>query len=593
MRKVLFFILLIINCQLSIDNVCAQPDKKAGLSLVKIVTTKADATQIGETTGFAIPSPTNEGAIEIVSPYTPFKQAAKATVIDSKGKAALAHRITGANDLYDVVRFTIDNAAGVASGSPVVAPSARAGIKEPRERSDRATIPPLPVASQKLAAGRKAYILKNLGKGKTQTIEVTIGEAPELSGLTYYTIFRPADETLTGSPLLNAKGEVVGVIQRNAASQTDKTYAIGIEFNEALTVSTMSAADPALQSIFIPKQLPAVQEQGSSYLYLLTKNTEDTLSYLANLGDFIEKFPEDFFGYTERAQYYAATQQYAYAEADLNKALEMCAEKADIHSSISNIIYGLNQSKAYKQYKDWDLNRALSEIEQAYSLNPTPLFLMQKGKCLYALKRYSEAVDTYAEINSTRFRSSENLFCQSRALEMAGGDSTEVIALLDSAVTRFMRPLRPDAAPYLLYYANTCNRYGYYKEAALGYQEYESLVGTKTLSDVFFYNKEQGELKARLYPQALNDIEKAISLKPQEYVYQIEKALIETRTGHFEEAIYTATQAQKLDPYDPDSYKLIGISLGELGRKAEARQNLQRAYELGDEQALEWLNSMK
>ena len=113
------------------------------------------------------------------------------------------------------------------------------------------------------------------------------------------------------------------------------------------------------------------------------------------------------------------------------------------------------------------------------------------------------------------------------------------------------------------------------------------------LSDVFFYNKEQVELKARLYPQALNDIEKALAIKPNEYVYLIEKALIETRTGHFEEAIYTATQAQKVDPNDPDSYKLIGISQSELGRKAEARQNLQRAYELGDPQAQEWLNSMK
>ena len=565
MKKFLLLILLIVNCQLSIVNVCAQPDKKAGLSLVKIATAKADGTTIGETTGFAIPSPAKEGAIEIVSPYTIFKQASKATVADAKGKTALAHRITGASDLYDVVRFTID----------------------------KATVAPLPVANAKLAVGSKAYILQPTGKGKTQTIAVTIGEAPEHSGLTYYTIYRPSDDALTGCPLLNGKGEVVGVIQRTADSQADKTYAIGIEFNEALTVSTMSAADPALQGILIPKQLPAAQEQASSYLYLLTKNTEDTLSYLANLGDFIEKFPEDFYGYTERAQYYAATKQYAYAEADLNNALEKCSEKADVHSAMSNIIYSINQSKAYNQYKDWDLNRALSEIEQAYSLNPTPLFLMQKGKCLYALKRYSEAVETYAEINSTRFRSSENLFCQSRALEMAGGDSTEVIALLDSAVMRFKRPLRPDAAPYLLYYANECNRYGFYKEAALGYQEYESLVGTKTLSDVFFYNKEQAELKARLYPQALNDIEKAISLKPQEYVYQIEKALIETRTGHFEEAIYTATQAQKLDPDDPDSYKLIGISLGELGRKAEARQNLQRAYELGDQQALEWINSMK
>ena len=565
MKKFLLLILLIVNCQLSIVNVCAQPDKKAGLSLVKIATAKADGTTIGETTGFAIPSPAKEGAIEIVSPYTIFKQASKATVADAKGKTALAHRITGASDLYDVVRFTVD----------------------------KATVAPLPVANAKLAVGSKAYILQPTGKGKTQTIDVTIGEAPEHSGLTYYTIYRPSDDALTGCPLLNGKGEVVGVIQHTADSQADKTYAIGIEFNEALTVSTMSAADPALQGILIPKQLPAAQEQASSYLYLLTKNTEDTLSYLANLGDFIEEFPEDFFGYTERAQYYAATKQYAYAEADLNNALEKCSEKADVHSAMSNIIYSINQSKAYNQYKDWDLNRALSEIEQAYSLNPTPLFLMQKGKCLYALKRYSEAVETYAEINSTRFRSSENLFCQSRALEMAGGDSTEVIALLDTAVMRFKRPLRPDAAPYLLYYANECNRYGFYKEAALGYQEYESLVGTKTLSDVFFYNKEQAELKARLYPQALNDIEKAISLKPQEYVYQIEKALIETRTGHFEEAIYTATQAQKLDPDDPDSYKLIGISLGELGRKVEARQNLQRAYELGDEQALEWINGMK
>ena len=207
-----------VNCQLSIVNVCAQPNKKAGLSLVKIATTKADGTKIGETTGFAIPSPANQGEVEIVSPYTIFKQAVKATVSDAKGKTTLAHRITGASDLYDVVRFTVD----------------------------KATMAPLPVATAKLDVGSKAYILQPTGKGKTQTIDVTIGETPEQSGLTYYTIFRPSNDALTGCPLLNAKGEVVGVIQRGADNQADKTYAIGIEFNEALTVNTMSAADPAL-----------------------------------------------------------------------------------------------------------------------------------------------------------------------------------------------------------------------------------------------------------------------------------------------------------------------------------------------------------
>lgn len=556
-RKISLFLIIMLSCQ-----AFGQLDKKVAPSLVKITTAKADGSSIGESTGFAL---TIGEGIEIVSPYGILKNASKATVADSKGKTTLAHRITGANDLYDVARFTIE----------------------------KASMPPLTMAEQKLTVGSRATIVQPTGKGKAQATEVTIDEATEHGGLTYYTILRPADKALIGCPLLNQSGQVVGVIQRSPDKEADKTFAIGIEFTQALQIGTMSAADPSLQSIYIPKQLPAEREQAASYLYLLTKNTEDTLSYLANLGDFIEKFPDNFFGYTERAAYYIATSQYALAERDYTQALEACEDKADIHHAMSVALYNLCQRNSYSQYKDWDLNRALFETEQAYALNATPLYLMQKGKCLYALKRYREAYDTYAEINATRFRSSENLFCQSRALEMDGGDSTQVLALLDSAVVRFKRPLQPDAAPYILFRANQHNRYGYYKEAALGYQEYESLVGSNMLSDVFFYNKEQVELKARLYPQALNDIEKALAIKPNEYVYLIEKALIETRTGHFEEAIYTATQAQKVDPNDPDSYKLIGISQSELGRKAEARQNLQRAYELGDPQAQEWLNSMK
>ena len=545
----------------------AQIDKKAAQALVKITTTDQSGANIGEAAGFALAMGENSdgSGTEIVSVYSIFRHAAKAVVTDMKGKRAEAHRIDGANDLYDVVRFS----------------------------TDKAVATPLPMATDKLGVGSKAVILQANDKGKVQNIEVTIAEAVEHSGLTYYTIDRAADNTLAGCPLLNEKGQAVGVIQRNAEGNTAKTYAIGIEFNQALTISTMSAADQSLQSIYIPKQLPADKAQAMSYLYLLTKNTEDTLSYLANLGDFIEKFPEDYFGYTERATYYIASARYAAAEADYAKALEVCADKADIHNSMSVALYNLNRRKDYTPYKDWDLNRALAECEAAYSLNPTPLYLQQKGKCLYALKRYNEAHDTYADINKTNFRSSENLYNQSRALELAGGDSAQVLALLDSAVVRFIRPLRPDAAPYIFYRAQKYDQYGKYKEAALGYQEYEDLVGKANLNDIFFFNKEQAELKARLYPQALNDIEKAIALNDKEYVYYIEKALIETRTGHFEEAIFTATQAQKLDATDPDSYKLIGIAQSELGRKAEARQNLQKAYELGDESAQEWLNSMK
>ena len=118
-------------------------------------------------------------------------------------------------------------------------------------------------------------------------------------------------------------------------------------------------------------------------------------------------------------------------------------------------------------------------------------------------------------------------------------------------------------------------------------------MGLRNLNDKFFYIKEQAEIKSNFYPQALADIERAIAINPNEYVYYIEKALIETRTGNYEEAILTAAQARKLDANDPDSYKLAGISYGELGNKTEARKNLEKAIELSDEEARSWLNSMK
>lgn len=538
-------------------------DKKVLTSVVNITTNDAHGNNLGTSTGFAIQS-SKEGFVEILAPYSIFKKASKADFTDSKGKRFAANRITGANDLYDIARFNA-----------------------------KCEIPTLSIATEKLATGSKAYILSGITNKKVPVTEVTISETSEHSGLTYYTIATKSDNGLVGSPLLNSNNEVVGVIQKSANNEPGKMYAIGIEFNEAISITTMSAADPSLNNIYIPKQIPAEEKQAASYIYLLTKNSEDTLSYLANLGDFIEEYPTKSFGYTQRMAFYVATNQFEKAETDYNKGLEVCEDKADVYYNMSDALYHLNQKKSYSPYKDWTLERALNEAELAYQNFNTPLYLTQKGKCLYALKRYNDAYETYELVNNTNFRSSENLFYQSRALEMAGGDSTKVLALLDSAVVRFKRPLREDAAPYIYYRAQRYDAYGFKREAVIGYNEYQELVGLRNLNDRFFYIKEQAEIACNFYPQALADIERAIIINPNEYVYYIEKALIETRTGNYEDAILTAKQAQRLDADDPDSYKLIGIANSELGNKAEAKKNLQKALELGDEGANDWLKNMK
>ncbi len=561
MKKTIFLFLSAVAAIMSQGAV----DKSALSSVVSVSTADAEGNPLGKAWGVVILSDsTADGCVTVLAPYGLFKHATSAVVTSCKGKTYPVYRIAGANDLYDVTKFTVCGC----------------------------DVPPLRMATGKLGVGDKAYVAVADNK-KGRTVDVRIAGVEEHGGLAYYTLSLPADNAFIGLPLLNANGEVVAVIQKSADGETDKMFAAGVEISPALTVETMSAANASLNNIHIPKQLPSGEKQASSYLYLLAKNSEDTVSYLAGLGDFVKTYPSSSFGYVQRALYYASMQQYAKAEADYNTALVVCADSADIHYNMSTTLYLLNQNKNYKPYKDWTLERALGEIDRAYAILSTPLYLMHKGKCLYAMKRYSDAADVYNEINKTDFRSSENLFCESRSLEMAGGDSVQVLALLDSAVARFLRPYRADAAPYIYYRAQQYDRYGRYKEAVAGYQDYQNIVGLSNLNDHFFYLKEQAEIKCNFYPQALKDIEQAIALNPDEYVYHIEKALIETRTGDYEEAVISARQARKIDPTDSDSYKLMGIAYGELGNREAAVSNLQRAVELGDSEAQSWIDSMK
>ena len=249
--------------------------------------------------------------------------------------------------------------------------------------------------------------------------------------------------------------------------------------------------------------------------------------------------------------------------------------------------------KSYTQYKDWDMNKALSEAEAAYSANPLPIFTLQKADCQFALKQYGSACKTYLEVSHTDIASPQIFSAAAIAAEMDKQDSTIVLALLDSAINRFSQPYPKGAAIYLLQRANHLNKYRRFLEAANDFQAVEDLTGANNLSDNFFYIKEQCDLQAKLYPRALSDIEKALHFKPNNYDYLVERALSEWRVGNYDEAIYAGQQALKVNPNGADAYKAIGIANGEKGNKAEAIRNLQKAKQLGDPQAQMLIDSLK
>ncbi|MBP3775096.1 MAG: serine protease [Bacteroidaceae bacterium] len=535
-------------------------EKKAMQGMITVTSFDGQGKELRTGNGFFI---NQQG--EALSTFDIFKNAHAAEITDAQGQKWKVTRICGANNLYNMVRFRTD------------CPSSTA----------------LPISEAQLAQKSAVYILPALGGKAKKAVQTTVRETSMVEGLNYYTLEAKLENTFAGCPILDAKGQVIAMMQANQSRDNEHSYGLDIALSQQLTTSGMSATEIALNNIHIAKQLPDSEPQARTFICLMPQNNMDTVCYLTALQDYITAYPDQPTGYTQRALYWASVKEYDKADADYNTALQNVQNKADIHYEKSKLIYRLNMFPDYEKYSDWDMQKAVQEIDEAYALESLPIFLMQKADCHFALKQYDEAFRSYQQVNQSPLASAQTFSAAAISAEMSRQDSTIILALLDSAVNRYGKPYPKTAALSLLQRATHLDRYGRYKEAAQDYQAVEELRGHKNLNDNFYFIKFQCDTKARLYPIALQDIEKALSYRPNDYGYTVEKALAEWRMGQFEEAVYTGQQAIKVNPNGADAYKAIGLALGEMGRKAEALKNLRKAKELGDPQAESLIQSLQ
>jgi tetratricopeptide (TPR) repeat protein len=97
----------------------------------------------------------------------------------------------------------------------------------------------------------------------------------------------------------------------------------------------------------------------------------------------------------------------------------------------------------------------------------------------------------------------------------------------------------------------------------------------------FYYLREQAELSAKMYQQALNDIDTAIDLDPANMAYYIEKGLLCYRVKLSDEGIRVLQEAKAIAPGMPDVHYLLGRLHMQKGEKEPAKQYLEKAMELG------------
>ena len=530
----------------------AQPDKwvkKASKAVFTLKTFNADGSLIGSGNGFFI---TADGVA--VSSYTPFRGAAKAVVIDAMGKEYEVKSIIGANDVYDIAKFRVD-------------------------ATKCQTLRTAPAAVENTSLWLLPYNAKNAYSctaAKVKSVQKVQNDYD------YYTLEATAPENTVGCPYLNANGEVVGIQQQSSSDDNTTQYAVGAAFATGLKMTGLSLNDPALKATSIKKDLPDELDQAILTLYLAS-TLGDAQSFVGLVDDFIAKFPQAPDGYSYKAQIMAAQDNYPEADKYMKLAIDNATDKAEARYNYAKMMY---QNLIYfydSASHAWSYEQALEQAEQAVALDPQLPYLTQKAQLLFACKRYADSYAAFQDVIGKGGRTAECFYGAARCKEQLN-DTTACLALLDSAVATFSKPYLKEAAPYIYARAQALAESGKYRLAVNDFNEYENLMISQVNSE-FYYIRSQVEAKARLFQQALNDLDKAIDKSPDILLYRSEKASLQIRVHLLDQAIETASECIRLFPDSSDGYLFLGLAQCLNNNKVQGVGNLLKAKDLGDAQA--------
>lgn len=494
-----------------------------------------------------------------LSDYSLFKGAKRAVIINSKGEQMPVLHIMGADDMYDVVKFRVDI---------------------------RKKVDALPLANTQPATGAEVYLLPYSTQKSRSCTTGHVKAVDKVEGnYAYYTLEMQLKDKMLSCPVTNTEGEVFGLAQKSSGQDTTTIcYAVDTRYAMAQKISALSYNDMTLTDIGIKKALPDTEEQALVFLFMASTQLSPE-KYAGVLDDFIAQYPNSADGYMRRATHRIATSQdenaMAQTAADMDKALDVSAQKDNTRFDRAKLIYNYMLSNPQTPYSDWSMDKALEEIREAIRLNPLPVYTQLEGDILFAKQDYPAAWASYEKVNQSDLASPASFFSAAQTKEMMKAPTTEILALMDSCVSRCPQPYTEMAAPYLLARAQVLLTANQARKAMLDYDAYFNAVNGN-VNAAFYYYREQAAVQARQYQRALDDLAKAIELAPQELLYRAELAVVNIRVGRSEEAIRVLQEALKIEPKYAEAYRLMGQAYLQLKKKDEACESFAKAKELGD-----------
>jgi tetratricopeptide (TPR) repeat protein len=517
---------LIISGLLTLPGFAQKPPKwmdKSKKTVLTVTTFDKNSRIINSTLGFYV-SETGEA----LSAYSLFNGAATATVTDTDGNTYPVTSIIGADDLYDVIRFR---------------------VAVPKK------VPFLTVAPDPVPEGSPIFLLP-YPDGKTTT-PFRQGAVTEVSKLkepySYYKISFALENGQANAPLLLSSGQVFALAQDDASGKNTHSYGVSATYVRSLKQNPADALNSVYTRIGIRKDWPDDAEQASVSLFLLA-GRQDTQAYLETLNDFIATFPHYPDGYFNRASHYAA------GHAGL--AADSAGQSALLDLALADL-----QTAAQLCRNEGDIPAAYHELE---------------GNIYFFRGDFPSAYDAYMKANASPAASSGSYYQAAKALEnIPGAQISDIIILMDSAISKLGNPLPKEAAPYLLERVEYKIQLSLFSEAVEDYNLYYTLTDGQ-VNDSFYFYREQARFRAGDNEGALLDIREAIALNAGVPDYYAEQAAIFVRLQRYDEALESVGMALNLAPDFAACYRIRGVCLVRNGKKTEACEDFHKAKELGD-----------
>lgn len=556
MKRLTIILFAVIS---SLTIVMGQPAtiKSAAKSTFKLTSYDADGNVIS--TSYGVFTSADGEAIGV---WSSLSTAATAEVTDINGSKYPVEHIIGANELYDVCHFIV-------------------GTKKTT---------PAKLANKIMPKALNVWLLDN-GK-KPNIVEFSIERSETFMNKYGYYVFAYNDVNGTaGSPFINENGEVIGLLQQSETSL--ETHAVDANFANSLKFDVLAINNPLYAKTGIRFQLPEDKKQ-AMLMVMLSAEQRDSAKYAGYINDYITMFPHEADGYSTSAMRKIGYGDFTGADNDMQTALRLSTDKGEAHSEYARVIYQKLIYDNDSNFTLWNLDKALSEAEEAYKLDPKPVYQHRIAQILFSKKEYSRAYDIFVSLSKSAMNNSEVFFEAAQCKAQLGAPKKEIIELLDSAVARCPKPFTAVSAPYVLTRGQLYDEIGDYRRALADYNTYDTIMVGRANAE-FYYTRYKCELNIRQYQQALNDIAHAavVAQPDMRNIYLAELASLQLRVNQLNEAVHTSDLCLQLAPNNTDALIIKGVALVNLKKKVEGFECFTRAKELGDNRGDEYLKKYK